>query len=180
LIEADIVRSDRRGGACGRWCRATDKTSPSGRNARATRPRSWSHASSSRAAFDAPQTRAVTGICPSGPVLVCDEPLGCSSSVLRTGHHFVALRRRTVMRRFEIGKDHKITHSIGRRPRKTLTCTLPSNLRSIRAAWRPRSSRLRSRRASRACRRGSRPAPSPGVARSRLSTSRCCRNPPCR
>ena len=100
--------------------------------------------------------------------------------VLRTGHHFVALRRRTVMRRFEIGKDHKITHSIGRRPRKTLTCTLPSNLRSIRAAWRPRSSRLRSRRASRACRRGSRPAPSPGVARSRSSTSRCCRNPPCR
>jgi len=81
------------------------------------------------------------GNCPSGPVLVCDEPLGCSSSVLRTGHHFVALRRRTVMRRFEIGKDHKITHSIGRRPRKTLTCTLPSNLRSIRAAWRPRSSR---------------------------------------
>ena len=100
--------------------------------------------------------------------------------VLRTGHNFVALRRRTVMRRFEIGKDHKITHSIGRRPRKTLTCTLPSNLRSIRAAWRPRSSRLRSRRASRACRRGSRPAPSPGVARSRSSTSRCCRNPPCR
>ena len=38
---------------------------------------------------------------------------------------FIALRRRTVMRRFEIGKDHKITHSIGRRPRKTLTCTLP-------------------------------------------------------
>jgi len=33
------------------------------------------------------------GNCPSGPVLVCDEPLGCSSSVLRTGHHFVALRQ---------------------------------------------------------------------------------------
>ena len=106
--------------------------------------------------------------------------MAVTGRILRTGHHFVALRRRTVMRRFEIGKDHKITHSIGRRPRKTLTCTLPSNLRSIRAAWRPRSSRLRSRRASRACRRGSRPAPSPGVARSRSSTSRCCRNPPCR
>ena len=100
--------------------------------------------------------------------------------VLRTGHHFCRASpqdRDAQVRNRQRSQNH---HSIGRRPRKTLTCTLPSNLRSIRAAWRPRSSRLRSRRASRACRRGSRPAPSPGVARSRSSTSRCCRNPPCR
>jgi hypothetical protein len=127
----------------------------------------------------APTTRAGHGHCPSGPVLsvislwVVHHPFSARDIICRAppqeGDAQVRNRQRS--------QNHRLDRE---KTRKRLSCTLPSNLRSIRAAWRPRSSRLRSRRASRACRHGSRPSPSPGVARSRSSTSRCCRNPPCR